>query len=170
MKTPVRTALAISASLFLLSIASMLIQSVRAQTPTSTTTIDARRSFYLTKASFKGGGALTACTTGYHMASIWEIKETTFLKYHNRLGRNSGDSNLGGGPPGLGLDEKAIGWVRLGTKGVNNCRNWTSSNQDQKGSWAALTLSGDNQPVWYINSNISCNGAPLSVGVWCVQD
>ena len=47
------------------------------------------RHFYLTKGgTFDGAHALTACATGYHTASLWEIHEPSNLTYNKILGFN----------------------------------------------------------------------------------
>ena len=55
------------------------------------------RQFCLTKTGFNGSQALTACAAGYHMASLWEIFDTTVLRYNTALGLTKPDS--GSGPP-----------------------------------------------------------------------
>jgi hypothetical protein len=47
------------------------------------------RSFYLTQSLFTGSDALSACADGYHMASLWEVFDTTGLKYNTTLGATS---------------------------------------------------------------------------------
>ncbi len=56
------------------------------------------RKFYLTKTLHTGAQALSACATGYHMASLWEIHDPTNLRYNTELGFTSG-SDSGFGPP-----------------------------------------------------------------------
>src|SRR4029453_19290226 len=66
------------------------------------------RRFYLTlDNSFNGAHALQACTTGFHMASVWEISVTSSLRYDTTLGKTRADS--GEGPP-----SDTYGWVRTG--------------------------------------------------------
>ena len=75
-------------------------------------TRDTRKSYYVTKTSHDGSEALTACAEGYHMASLWEIFDTSNLRYDTQLGATAQDSGLG--PPSIsGLSE---GWIRTGTK------------------------------------------------------
>jgi len=47
---------------------------------------DTRKSYYVTKTSHDGSEALTACAEGYHMASLWEIFDTSNLRYNTQLG------------------------------------------------------------------------------------
>ena len=44
------------------------------------------RKFYLTQALHNGAQALSACAQGYHMASLWEIHDTSNLRYDTDLG------------------------------------------------------------------------------------
>jgi hypothetical protein len=45
-----------------------------------------RRKFYVTPTLHDGAHALSACATGYHMASLWEIHDTSNLTYDTDLG------------------------------------------------------------------------------------
>src|SRR5512133_3687902 len=63
--------------------------------------------FYLTKTSHNGAEALTACAAGYHMASFWEIRDPSNLRYNTAYGYKTDDSGLG--PPTAG------GWIRTGS-------------------------------------------------------
>ena len=65
------------------------------------------REFYLTKTSFDGAHALTACASGFHMASLWEIFNVSVLEYDTSLGFTSADSGFG--PPTV-----QNGWIRTG--------------------------------------------------------
>jgi hypothetical protein len=51
----------------------------------------------LTIESFDGGQVLTACTSGYHTADIFEIRETSVLSYNTTLGQVQAEA--GTGPP-----------------------------------------------------------------------
>ena len=138
------------------------------------------RTYYLTLAAdFNGSQALNACTTGFHMASLWEIHEPSILKYDTSLGFTADDS--GSGPPN---EVVGFGWVRTGgprlfgtlLRGTANCANWTSagSTNGTTDFGSIVGLSGD----W------SSSNAPISVSpwaadvrtcdsmlrVWCVQD
>src|SRR4029450_11293782 len=42
---------------------------------------DPRRLFYLTTSRVNALGALNACAAGFHFASLWEIFDTSNLKY-----------------------------------------------------------------------------------------
>jgi hypothetical protein len=128
------------------------------------------REYYLTYASVPDAThALTACASGYHMASLWEILDTSSLKYNTGLGAARDDS--GQGPPAfLG------GWVRTGdgsgntsTPGQANCNAWTSNDASHYGTYAQLPsdwASAKNVHVWQTNATL-CS---YSARVWCVQD
>jgi hypothetical protein len=141
------------------------------------------RGYYLTKNTITGSKVLTACASGYHFASIWEILNTSDLHYNTSLGRTN--INSGNGAPALSSNtnftDAAYGWIRNGAPDDTNCLNWTSSNGADTGSVGGLEiLGGGAQPQWVIDNGtgggtaISCDGklsgTPLPVGVWCVQN
>ena len=49
-------------------------------------TKDPRKSYYLTQTTHMGNQALTACASGYHMASLWEIFDTSNVRYNTVVG------------------------------------------------------------------------------------
>ncbi len=123
------------------------------------------RQFYLTRSAFQGDETLTACAPGYHMASLWEIHDVTYLRYNTALGSTLGDSGLG--PPSAG------GWVRTGSSdsALLNCGAWTSSSDDHDGPVAQIGSSDWTVPAVaitpWVSSLLECSTA---VPVWCVQD
>jgi hypothetical protein len=165
-----RLLLVVVASALLLSAASILMQPAHAGAPT---TVDARRGFYLTKGRYNGGKALTACATGYHMASIWEIKETAFLRYDNTLGRNYGDSVHGGPPSSTVTESMGIGWIRAGSD-LRNCKQWTSNSASDFGTQGSLFILSNNnsEPTWAVGDGGICDvvSSNTHLGVWCVQN
>ena len=68
---------------------------------------DSRRAFYVTSVGHKGDAASTACESGFHMASIWEIIDVSNLRYDTARGFTRPDS--GSGPP-----QWEEGWIRTG--------------------------------------------------------
>lgn len=126
------------------------------------------RQYYLTKVLKDGSQALTACASGYHMASMWEILDPSNLEYNTTLGYTNADS--GQAPPTY------IGWVRTGydadtgtTPGQANCSVWTSSNGAAHGT--SMKLASDwsaaqNLHVWNYNVT-TCDNHRL---VWCIED
>lgn len=127
---------------------------------------------YITQAAYTGSQVLSACSSGFHPASFWEIMDVTNLVYdkNHPAAHTAGDS--GYGPPSYWY-----GWVRTGeigaspnTAGSGNCQNWTSSNAASYGAAVRLTRTWESPPAeikpWDAVS-FSCN----TLGpVWCVGD
>ncbi len=140
------------------------------------------RGYYLTKSTITGSKVLTACASGYHFASIWEILNTSDLHYNTALGRTN--ANSGNGAPAATshstFADFPSGWIRTGGANDPNCINWTSSNRVDGGSAGTLTLSSGPPPSWLMavgggsGTPYSCDGTfsgtPVSIGVWCVQN
>jgi hypothetical protein len=127
------------------------------------------RKFYVTKTGFPGSQAPTACATGYHMASLWEIREPSHLTYDTTLGFVVDDS--GSGPP-VGV----AGWIRTGwvedvnaTAGFGNCHAWTSSADTDWGTFVSLPANwggpSSNIGPWVAQVE-TCDRPEL---VWCVS-
>jgi hypothetical protein len=130
------------------------------------------RSYYQTSATFAGNAALTACASGYHMATLAEIFDTSALRYAKEVAGAVQGQDSGNGPP-----YSITGWIRTGVGsgtnnqvGAGNCQLWTSNNAAHFGTTVALN------PDWLgAVTNISpwsgvtftCNNARR---VWCVQD
>ena len=126
--------------------------------------------YYLTTALVDGDEPLTACATGYHMASLWEIIDTSNLEYNTTLGLTLTDS--GSGPP-AGYQ----GWVRTGygsatiaTPGMGNCNAWTSDSGSHNGTTVRpsidWTVAANQSTPWEAIMEI-CN---TDERVWCVED
>jgi hypothetical protein len=131
------------------------------------------RRFYLTQTTHNGSQALTACASGYHMASLWEIFDTSNLRYNTVLGVTQDDSGFG--PP-----SGFLGWMRTGrfasavnSAGGANCDAWTSADAEDFGTAAGLNpdWTGDINPGKSIHPWIAfavfCD---ITRPVWCVQD
>ena len=123
--------------------------------------------FYLTPDSHQGDQVLTACASGYHMASLWEIVDTSNLRYNTSLGATRPDS--GHGPPAAG------GWIRTGydngaggAPGTSNCDAWTSNSGSAVGTNSFLpdywTTGVEDIMGWGIGTAV-CS---LELPVWCV--
>jgi hypothetical protein len=132
-------------------------------------------SYYLTaSASYDGDDAPGACAKGYHMASLWEIWDTSNLRYNTQLGYQYPDGDCGQGPP-----TDVLGWVRTGADastsnqgpGRANCSAYTSTTvisgtvvalpddwsapDSTMGVWVAGTAScASSQRVWCVRSAI----------------
>jgi len=125
------------------------------------------RQYYLAGAVPDGTEAMFACAAGYHMASLWEILDTSSLRYNSTLGLYGGDSDPG--PPTVWS-----GWVRTGfgsnnsaTPGKANCLAWSS--KSGQGTTAALPgdwTVGQDLHVW----NVSTSSCEQVAKVWCVED
>jgi len=123
------------------------------------------RKYYLTKTGYDGAHALTACTGGYHMASLFEIVNPSQLSYNTSLGFTEADS--GQGPPNAG------GWVRTGEPANSeNCKAWTTFSSSDNGpslyvpvasSWRSPAIEATPWDTIFI----SCDS---DSAVWCVQD
>ena len=127
------------------------------------------RQYYMTQSGYTGSNALTACASGYHMASLWEIVDPSNLEYNTSLGFTLADS--GQGPPTF-----YWGWVRTGytssvasIAGQANCNGWTNSNHSSYGTYVNLPSSwtaGQDVNVWQTGAYY-CDTA---LYVWCVED
>ena len=117
------------------------------------------RGYYLTAGSFDGSHALTACATGFHMASLYEIHEPSNLSYDTTLGETHEDD--GEGPP-----QDDSGWIRTGLGIADaNCAIWTSNSSSGQGTTVGLLdpLRGSG---WSSTTDLCSN----SNHVWCVQN
>ena len=125
------------------------------------------RGFYLSLATFQGNQVRLACAPGYHFASLWEIMDTSNLRYNTSLGRTSDDS--GHGPP------YGSGWIRTGatsgsgSPGEANCYAWTSASPTPIGTTVSLpsnwTAGEEDLLGWNVGSAICSLQRP----VWCVE-
>jgi len=128
------------------------------------------KKYYLTQGTFDASQARMACEDGYHMASLWEIFDTTNLKYDTSRGTTLSDS--GSGPPA-----QFGGWIRTGgsfgtstTPGVGNCNAYTTNLDSLHGTSVHLYSQwGDGATLvspWRAVSD-SCDEL---LPVWCVKD
>jgi hypothetical protein len=134
------------------------------------TTANARRKYYLTPGTYLGNQTLTACAAGYHMATFYEIAETSNFSYDSVLGYQLADSGPAGPPMAV------LGWVRTGYQasgfGVGaNCLAWQSGSGIDNGTVVYLYLEPDFttarvETAWAGQYDV-CN---TGYRVWCVQD
>jgi hypothetical protein len=131
------------------------------------------RRYYQTTDGHQGDTALAACGTGFHMASQWEILDTSNLKYATELGFAFTDS--GAGPP------TRIGWTRTGggtagaepipgSAGFSNCFVWTSQDSADRGTAVILSLNWKIPSVVVSPWEAQSRGCNESLPVWCVED
>lgn len=128
------------------------------------------REFYLTKGVSTGAAARTACATGFHMASLWEILDVSNLAYNVEYGYMKADS--GSGPPTF-----RDGWVRTGftedatqAQGRGNCNVWTSSTSTDYGTLVWLPDqwdAGTAEIHTWVAGYSSCSAGHQ---IWCVED
>ena len=129
------------------------------------------RKYYMTRENHLGASADTACTAGYHMASLWEILDISNLEYDVGLGEANDDSGQG---PAAGY----LGWVRTGhgnsitgSAGQGNCDGWGSSSSDAYGTAVGLTMDWTQAPdigaAWAVSTETCDTGG---ISVWCVED
>jgi hypothetical protein len=126
------------------------------------------RRYYLSQNSGNGALALLVCASGFHMASLWEVREPASLEYDRTLGIVSPDS--GAGPP-----TDYIGWIRTGYSsfgqssivGRANCNAWTSTS----GFGSVVRFESDYSLTSKVDPisaySYQCSD---SLPVWCVED
>ena len=127
------------------------------------------RQFYLTTGVHDGSSTTSACASGYHMASLWEILSPSNLSYNTVLGQTT-DTDSGQGPP-----SSTNGWVRTGFintvsggAGMSNCGAWTNAGSRGWGTAVSLTSSwstGGDLFVW----DSTEAGCDREYAVWCVE-
>jgi hypothetical protein len=131
------------------------------------------RHVYLTADSiYSPVSATSACSSGYHMASFWEIMDVSNLVYdYDHPSAFTRDDS------GRGLPSYQVGWVRTGydsstsnVAGTGNCDNWDSASSADYGSavylsrqWETVSSQSD---LWQFAS-YSC---ALVSRVWCARD
>jgi hypothetical protein len=130
------------------------------------------RRFYLTNEGFTGADADTACSAGYHMANLFELRDVTELVYDPFVPGARAASDMGTGPVA-----GRHGWVRTGgdasvanIAGQANCKAWTTAAPDDYGTSVQLnnvwTAGAVSVSPWQART-WSCGGL---VAVWCIQD
>jgi len=136
------------------------------------------RRYYRTLNTYTSPQALTACATGYHFASLWELLDTSNLEYNNdHPDAYTLEADMGEGPPTGGGGFGRHGWIRTGYNsssstglaGQDNCNAWTSTNGSHYGTTVGLSYawgSAEDIFVW----EASVVGCDYSTGVWCVED
>jgi hypothetical protein len=129
-------------------------------------TRDGRRRYFLSTTSVPGSQALTACGTGFHMASLPELHAATTLAYDAASAPRSGLDGVG--PP-----TQLYRWVRtLAPSDVDtvngNCALWTSTTPATYGrilKWGSASTSAPLGP-WIAQAG-DCSVPSF---VWCVED
>jgi len=127
------------------------------------------RKYYLTTTQVNGNQTLPACANGYHMASLWEILDTSNLKYNTNLGLTADDSGFG--PP-----NNVEGWIRTGgtsvnfagVTGVDNCNAWTTTSGTGTTLFLPNIWTGSAKEISpWSGGVLSCNQLRP---VWCMEN
>ena len=133
------------------------------------------RKYYMTSDSHQGNLDVTSvCTTGYHMASMWEMVDPSNLEYAIDLvasGAGQTRADTGYGPPAYW-----VGWVRTGwdastynMAGEAYCNGWDSIESDEYGTGAGFPMDwagGPDLGAW----NLVTAGCHVYARVWCIED
>jgi len=134
------------------------------------------RRYYMSFEQVDGATADTsACALGFHMASLWEIRDPSQLSYDWTITGSLSPHDTGGGPV-AGIR----GWVRTGNSstglfggspGQDNCLAWTTNSSDYFGTAAGLSTWWDEAAPGvtpWTASSVACSATTLST--WCVED
>jgi len=130
--------------------------------------------YYITVGFFTGGDAITACDSGFHMATLSEIQDPSNLQYAPRVIPVYHPAQVSQFPD-------HTGWVRtetdLQTGLVYNCDGWRSSSDQQSGkTMTRRSLRGEkgrslyeSDPAeWWQATHIASCSIPEHV--WCFED
>ena len=134
--------------------------------------------YYLTMNSVDGGDAVTACDSGFHMASISEIQVPSNLQYASRSTTaydSLVDDSQDSGPP-----LSRMGWVRSGVYPpsgfVYDCDDHLATRDHQSGTtftlYALLLNLATAQPASHQNTwwHVAQHECSQPEPVWCVED
>ena len=128
--------------------------------------------FYLTDANYATDKALTACASGYHMASLWEILDVSNLTYDYNHPAAHTKTDSGSGPP-----SSWYGWARTGwnsstsaTAGTGNCSTWTSTSGANSTVAVRLSRTWETAPGDIFTWDATSYACTFTGPVWCVRD
>jgi hypothetical protein len=128
--------------------------------------------FYLTDANYYTDQVLTACASGYHMASLWEILDVSNLVYAYDHPAAHTKTDSGFGPPSYWH-----GWVRTGqdssgssTTGIGNCLNWSTRSGSNNGVSVRLSRTWETAPGDIFTWDANTFDCSIIGPVWCIQD
>jgi hypothetical protein len=119
-----------------------------------------RKRIYLTKQTHSGNAVLSACTLGFHAASVADLLTLAVFTYDPVLGSTFADS--GEGPPA-----DLRGWVRTGfpASSTINCSAWTTtSGTGTLASFEPTYQGTGDYPILMFQK--TCNSGEV---VWCVE-
>lgn len=171
-----RAALVFLPSILLLVLAAATVARQRPDTPALAAGLphlaNEKRHFYVTTGNYFPTAAPATCAAGYHMASLWEIFDTSTLTYARDVPGAKTNADQGSGPV-----SGHWGWVRTGGSasvvniaGRANCNLWTSRSAAEYGTivqlsdfWtaSAVAISPWQAKLW------TCYDY---AAVWCVSD
>ena len=150
---------------------------VSTQHPTDTAADPARaKMYYLTVFGFTGGDAITACDSGFHMASISEIQDPSKVQY---APRRTPAYDAPAYDQGLGPPSNQMGWVRSGVYPpsgfVYDCEDFLQNRNNHSGTTLSLNdwfEAGLEQTASTPNMSWQAAHSPCSQPepVWCVED
>ncbi len=130
------------------------------------------RHVYVTEYNFFPDQALVACGPGYHMASLWEILDTSNWVYDYDHPAAHVQPDSGHGPP-----SQWYGWIRTGyyasgdnTAGTGNCLAWTSRSISDYGTLVRLTREWETAPGEIMTWQADAFYCDVVAPVWCVKD
>ncbi len=130
-----------------------------------------KRGFYLTDTNYEADQTLAACSSGYHMASLWEILDVSNLAYASNHPQAYSKADSGSGPPAFWY-----GWARTGwnssaenTAGVANCNNWSQKNTGY-GTIVRLVNDWETTPGEIFTWDAAAWQCTSVSPVWCVED
>jgi hypothetical protein len=135
--------------------------------------------YYLSGNQVTGTEVTKACTRGFHTASLWELFDTSNLKYAAELGESVLGLDKGSGPP-TGF----FGWVRTGwapefgradssVPGKAHCALWTSDSSSRHGTKIRLTNDWRKKlpPLSRIGPwDAEAQTCDKKDRVWCIED
>ena len=126
----------------------------------------------MTDANYFTDQALTACASGYHMASLWEILDVSNLTYDYDHPAAHTKTDSGFGPPSFWH-----GWVRTGqsssgssTTGSGNCLNWSTRSGSSNGVSVRLSRTWETAPGDIFTWDANTFACSIPGPVWCVGD
>lgn len=131
---------------------------------------DGRRRYYLTTAQYDGANADTACPTGFHIATLYELSEPGTLHYDRTRG-----FLYGAGAPPTGV----FGWSGSGQPpysslfpGAGDCDGFSTIAAGKSGTVIFLPLIWDSasQQATPWKWNTQLRDCAQSHRVWCVED
>jgi len=137
--------------------------------------------YYLTRDQVNGDQATDACSTGFHMASIFEILGTSNLEYATGLPGAFSDlvslDDQGDGPSTIDF-----GWARTGYESTvanagtipdtstADCNNWSAHSAN---TWGTVARLYDNKAAKQMNSEwvgVCARLCDQAYHVWCVEN